>query len=286
LNRMWEVRSSADINPTKLVATPNGVILVDNMDDIMPLEVQDVTASSAQDCQQILSDIFAATVPQSITGSIDDMKGSGSVGVGAVRANIAQALEKFATAAKAIEDEGIKQVLDLCYALDLQYLNTDEVIRAFYGKLFPDPTVVTPEMIRANVSFRMTVLSEMVNTDVKIAQGQAFFTLANQQLTPDTNQRILRQIWGLMGNDEDDITVQNAAALNPSGQIPLGAITGNVPPFPATPQTPVATQTTVAPAAPSATAAQGATILRQAMAGQVAPTLKGVKPLPTATGSE
>lgn len=286
LNRMWKVRSTADINPTKLIATPNGIILVDNMDDVMPLEVQDVTQSSFQDCNQILNDIFSATVPQALTGSIDDMKGTGSIGVGAVRANIAQALEKFATAAKAIEDEGIKTVLELCYALDLQYLNTDEVIRAFYGKLFSDPTIVTPEMIRANVSFRMTVLSEMVNTDVKVAQGQAFYTLANQQLTPDTNQRILRQIWGLMGNDEDDITVANAVPAVGGGAIPLGALTGNVPAVPVVPETsPVASPMTP-PVPGSGTAAQGATILRQAMAGNPAPTLRGVKPLPTVTGSE
>jgi hypothetical protein len=309
LNRMWKVKSTADVDPTKLIATPNGIILVDNMDDIMPLEVQDVTQSSYQDCNQILGDIFSATVPQSLTGSIDDMKSTGSIGVGAVRANIAQALEKFATAAKAIEDEGIKKVLDLCYSLDLQYLNSDEVIRAFYGKLFPDPSIVTPEMIRANVTFRMTVLSEMVNTDVKIAQCQAFYSLANQQFTPDTNQAILRQIWGLMGNDEDIINVIGAATANPGGQIPVGALTGNVPPEQiqpiqpnaapnginqpnqgavpgAAPAAPALGKPAPAAIAPSATAAQGATILKQAMGGQMAPTLKGVRPIPTMTGSE
>ena len=294
LNRMWKVRATADIDPTKLIATPNGVILVDNMDDVMPLEVQDVTASSYQDANQIMGDIFAATVPQALTGSIDDMKGTGSVGVGAVRANIAQALEKFATAAKAIEDEGIKKVLDLCYSLDLQYLNSDELIRAFYGKLFPEPLLVTPAMIRANITFRMTVLSEMVNTDVKIAQSQAFYTLANQQMTADTNQRILRHIWGLMGNDEEEITVAGAVPGTTGGQIPIGALTGNVPAEEIQPAPPTGAPGAVAPLpspgtpAPAAnkTAAQGATILRQAMAGQVAPTLKGVKPIPTTTGSE
>lgn len=290
LNRMWKVRSTADIDPTKLIATPNGVILVDNMDDIAPLEVNDVTQSSSADCNQILNDIFAATVPQSLTGSIDDMKGSGSIGVGAVRANIAQALEKFATAARAIEDEGIKNVLELSYALDLQYLNTDEIIRAFYGRLFPDPAIVTPAMIRANVAFKMTVLSEMVNTDVKVAQSQAFYTLAKDQFTPDTNQHILRQIWGLMGNDEDDIAVLGATPTN-AGNIPIGSLFGTTPSTPDVLPAPGATapipQVPV-PGAPAsaATANQGATILKQAMAGQMAPTLKGVTPVPMKTGSE
>lgn len=285
LNRMWKVKATADVDPTKLVASPNGIILVDNMDDIMPLEIPDVTSSSYQDAQQILSDIFAATVPQSITGSIDDMKGTGSVGVGAVRANISQALEKFATAAKAIEDEGIKPVLDMFYSLDLQYLNTDEIIRAFYGKLFPDPATVTPEMIRANVTFKMTVLSEMVNTDVKIAQTQAFYTLALNDLSPDTKQTVLKRVWGLMGNDEDEITVNGATPAETGGAIAPEVLFGQ-PPVPATPPAAPASPAPAAPSAPSPIAAQGATILRQAMSGHFAPTLKGVHPIPTNLGSE
>lgn len=292
LNRMWKVKATADIDPTKLVASPNGIILVDDMGDVMPLEIPDVTQSSYQDANQILSDIFAATVPQSITGSMDDMK-TGSIGIGAVRANIAQALEKFATAAKAIEDNGVKPVLNMFYSLDLQYLNTDEIIRAFYGKLFPDPTVITPEMIRANVAFKMTVLSEMVNTDMKIAQSQAFFTLGVTQFTPDTNQTILKKIWGLMGNDEDQISVAGATPVGDNGRIPTSELLGTpgaavVPPaapvLPPTPGIPVPAPAVPVPGAPSA--AQGATILKQAMSGQMAPTLKGVKPLPTVMGSE
>lgn len=293
LNRMWKVKASADIDPTKLVASPNGIILVDDMGDVMPLEIPDVTQSSYQDANQILSDIFAATVPQAITGSMDDMK-TGSIGIGAVRANIAQALEKFATAAKAIEDEGVKPVINLFYQLDLQYLNTDEIIRAFYGKIFPDPSIVTPEMIRANVSFNMTVLSEMVNTDMKIAQSQAFFTLGATQFSPDTNQLILKKIWGLMGNDEDQITVVGATQIGASGAIPIGnlfasggissptpALPAPVAPAPGIPVTPPA-----APIAGTPSPAQGATILKQAMSGQMAPTLKGTKALPNAVGSE
>jgi hypothetical protein len=288
LNRMWKVKATADIDPTKLVASPNGIVLVDEMTDIEPLEVNDVTQTSFQDGNQILSDIFAATVPQSLTGSIDDMK-TGSIGVGAVRANISQALEKFATAAKAIENDGIKPVLNIMYQLDLQYLNTDEVIRAFYGRLFPVPSVVTPEMIRANVSFTMTVLSEMVNKEVTIAQTQAFYTIGTADFTPDTKQTILRKIWGLMGNNKEEIRINNATLLDTSGKIDLFNTPHPAPvPVPGAPVPPVPAPGIPAPAAPlpSATASQGAAILKKAMNGDVAPTLKGVKPLPLATGSE
>lgn len=287
LNRMWKVKATADIDPTKLVASPNGIILVDDMADVMPLEIPDVTGSSFQDANQILSDIFAATVPQSITGSMDDMK-TGSIGIGAVRANIAQALEKFATAAKAIQDDGLKPILNMFYSLDLQYLNTDEIIRAFYGRLFPDPSIVTPEMIRANVAFHMTVLSDMVNKEMKVAQTQAFYTLANPQMSPDSNQVILKKIWKLMGNDADEIKVMNAVQTDGSGRITTGTLLGTSmppPPVPAPAEIPAVAPAPVNPGA-GPSAAQGATILKQAMGGQMAPTLKGVKSLPGSLGSE
>lgn len=284
LNRMWKVKASADIDPTKLVASPNGIILVDDMTDVEPVAPNDVTQSSFQDANQILSDIFAATVPQSLTGSIDDMK-TGSIGVGAIRTNVSQALEKFATAAKAIQEDGVKPTLEMMYQLDLQYLNTDEIIRAFYGKIFPDPTVVTPEMIRANVTFTMTVLSEMVNTDVKIAQTQAFFTIAPMDFTPDTKQLILRKIWGLMGNNKSEINIVNATNLDTSGKIALPG--SQVPPAPEVPAAAApAVPGAPAPVSGNATASQGAAILHKALNGDVTPTLKGVKPLPLATGSE
>jgi len=109
-------------------------------------------------------------------------------------------------------------------------------------------------------------------------------------MTPDTNQTILKKIWGLMGNDEDEISVNGATTIDASGRITTGSLFSTQPP------TSVAAPVLPAPAAPApmpapmptapAAAAQGAMILRKAMNGDVTPTLKGVHPLPIATGSE
>jgi hypothetical protein len=73
-----------------------------------------------------------------LTGSIDDMKGMAKGGgLGVARVAVAQALEKFATAAKNVEEEGVKSLLEIFYQLDLQYLNNAEVLKAFYGDIFP-----------------------------------------------------------------------------------------------------------------------------------------------------
>lgn len=265
INQMYKVLSTdTSVDIDKLTATPSGVVLVDDMNNVQGLERKDVTGSAYQDAQMIQQDMFNATVPASLTGNIDDMQANkGSVGVGVAKVAVSQALEKFATAAKAIETKGIKKLLQLFYMLDLQYLTNSAVIRAFYGHIFPQPDIVSPAMIRtaAGVNFKMTVLSEMVNRDQKVNQMSTFFTLAQQQLDPNSIDIILKQIWELMGFDSKDIratglNAQPAAGAGSPGPGPGGAAPGVLP-------------TTLPPpgAAPAATAMAGKQILAAHQAG-------------------
>jgi hypothetical protein len=259
INQMYKVLATdTSVDIDKLTATPSGVVLVDAMENVQGLERKDVTGSAYQDAQMIQQDMFNATVPASLTGNIDDMQANkGAVGVGVAKVAVSQALEKFATAAKAIETKGIKKVLQLFYMLDLQYLTNSAVIRSFYGHIFPEPEIVSPAMIRtaAGVNFKMTVLSEMVNRDQKVNQMSTFFTLAQQQLDPNSIDIILKQIWELMGFDSKDI---RAAGLNP--QPAAGAGAGVPPPGPSG-AAPGVLPTPSAGAPPAASAAMGKQIL-------------------------
>lgn len=257
INQMYKVLSTdTSIDVDKVASNPSGVVLVDAMENLQPIVRPEIPGSAFTDGQQIQQDMFNATVPSSLTGSIDDMKGDKSgIGLGVAKVAVSQAMEKFATAAKAIETKGIKKVLQLFYMLDLQYLNNSEVIRAFYGHLFPVPSIVTPAMIRSagGVNFKMTVLSEMVNRDQKVNQMSAFFGIAQNQLAPTSIDIILKQIWELMGFDSKDIRAKD---LNPP-QALAGAVGAATPaPNPAAPglvPTPGG--------APGNTAAQGQAIL-------------------------
>lgn len=223
INQMYKVLSTdTSIDIDKLASSPSGVVLVDDMNNVQPLTRGDVTNTAYQDAQIIQQDIFNATVPSSLSGSIDDMSNSKNVGLGVAKVAVGQAMEKFATAAKAIENKGIKHVLKLFYMLDLQYLTNSQVIRAFYGHLFPEPAIVTPAMIRtaAGVSFKMTVLSEMIGRDQKVNQMSTYFTLAQNQLAPQSIDVILKQIWELMGFDSKDIRAANLTPPPPAATPP------------------------------------------------------------------
>jgi hypothetical protein len=261
INQMYKVLATdTSIDIEKVVSSPSGVVLVDDMNNLQPITRGDVANSAYTDAQAVQQDIFNATVPASLTGNIDDMQANGkSVGIGVAKVAIGQAMEKFATAAKAIENKGIKHVLRLFYMLDLQYLTNSEVIRAFYGHLFPEPAIVTPAMIRtaAGVNFQMTVLSEMVGRDQKVNQMTSYFTLAQNQLEASSIDVILKQIWELMGFDSKDIRAKGLTSTPPQPIPNPAALTTPGVPTTTTPAVPTPT----APVVSGDTAAAGKQIL-------------------------
>ncbi len=286
INRMWKVLSTADVDLDKLVSSPGGVILTDNMDAIAPMPPNDVTQTAFTDAEKIVQDMFNATIPTSLTGSIDDLKGVGgnAAGLGVARVAVSQALEKFATAAKNVEEEGVKRVVELFYQLDLQFLNNAEILKAFYGDIFPTApdgtSLVTPEMIRAQVNFTMTVLSEMVNKDAKISQMIAFFQTFQNVLSPQSQETIAKQVWQLQGFDEDQIHVQ-APQPAPGGPGLPGLAGGAPPALAGLPPgsgpkggLPVGVPSNTVPMTPSQSAQAGNAILKQA--GQTNINLPGV----------
>jgi hypothetical protein len=277
INQMYKVLSTdTSIDIDKVASSPSGVVLVDDMNNLQPITRGDVTGSAYTDAQAIQQDMFNATVPASLTGNIDDMQANGkSVGLGVAKVAVSQAMEKFATAAKAIENKGIKHLLRLCYMLDLQYLTNSEVIRAFYGHLFPEPAIVTPAMIRtaAGVSFKMTVLSEMIGRDQKVNQMSTYFAMAQNQLEAQSIDIILKQIWDLLGFDPKNIRAKGLTPTPPPGPSPLAGLTTNAPLPTAAP----------APTSELPSAVQGKQILAQAQ-GAPSPTANIVKQLNSPAG--
>lgn len=271
INRMWKVLSTADVEIDKLVSSPNGIILTDDMSAVELLPAPTPDQGAYTNSEKIVQDMFNATIPPSLTGSIDDMKGNGSgAGLGAARVAVSQALEKFATAAKNVEEEGVKQVLEMFYALDLQYLNNAEVLKAFYGDIFPkapDGTqLVTPEMIRSQVNFSMTVLSEMVNKDQKINQMIGYFGTFQSVLADQSKEIIAKQVWELQGFDADQIIVQ--PAMPPMGApgmpgLPAPDASAALPGLGPKGGLPVGTPSNKVPMTPAQTAQAGAAILKQ-----------------------
>lgn len=216
INRMWKVNSLADVDLDTLVSTPNGIVLTDQMDGVEALETNDVTANAYNEAAIVQSDIENATAPRSIQGSPE----SGKLGRTAKGAQliIGQALEKFAVGTKLVEELGIKRVLKLVHALNLQFIDDDEMLNSSYGVIFP--AAVRVETLRTDIRFKMVGLSDMVGTEGKIQQLTTIFGTFAPYLAPESIESILDKIVKLSGFNPDEINI--VAVPNA-----LGALTGN-----------------------------------------------------------
>lgn len=203
LNRMWQVNTFADVDLDTLISSPGNIILTDQMDAVKAVETQDVTGSAYNEAALVQQDIERATVPPSAQGSPT----TGTLGRTARGAQliIGQALEKFGTATKLIEEMALRKVLDLFYKLDLQFIDDDQILQ--------DPTLyaevadmaMTPEDLRSQIKFKMVGISEMVGSEAKINQLTAYEGMFANVLAPETNLDIAKKIYELMGLNPDDI---------------------------------------------------------------------------------
>lgn len=200
INRMWKVNTFADIDLETLVSSPNGVILTDDMSAIMPLETENVTQSAYLEAQNIQTDIENTTTPKSLQGTPE----SGRLGRTASGAQmiIGQALEKFGTAAKMVEENAIKRTLRMVYDLDLQFLD-DEKDMEQYKHLWAIP--VSPDMLRQEIGINMKGISEMIQKEGKINQIASFMGLFGAASAPETISNLMKKMWSLMGFDPDEV---------------------------------------------------------------------------------
>lgn len=175
INRMWKVNSLADVDLDTLISAPNGIVLTDLMDGVEPLVQAALPNSVYEDSAVIQRDIENATAPKSVQGSPE----GGALGRTARGAQliINQALEKFGMAAKLTEENVVKRLLTMFHQLNLQFIDSDAVWspEGYYGGVYTAD--VTPEMLRAEVRFKMLGLSDTVTKEAKINQIISFLTV-------------------------------------------------------------------------------------------------------------
>lgn len=205
LNRMWKILSYADIDLETLVSTPNGIILTDDMNAVESIGTENITQNAYQEADVVKLDIESTTAPKSLQGTPE----SGRLGRTAKGAQliIGQALEKFGTAVKMIEETAVKRILRMFHQLNLQFIDDDDVLRdpGMYGSIFQ--TDVTPEMLRAEIKFKLHGISDVIGKEGKINQIITFFGVFKNFMSPKTISSLAIKVWRLMGFPSDDIEI-------------------------------------------------------------------------------
>lgn len=209
LNSMWKVNSLADVDVDTLKSVPNGIVLTDDMAAVERMDMTDQTGSAYQESQIVQADIENVTVPRSVQGIPD----SGKLGRTARGAQliIGQALEKFGVSAK-LTEESIKKMLRMMHQLNLQFLDSEDVVKETGMNTNMFDGQITPDMIRAEVKFHMLGISDMIGNEGKINQIASFIGMFQKVLTPATVTKMAQKVWKMMGFDPDDIEAPNPIA--------------------------------------------------------------------------
>ena len=128
LNKMWKVRKSADIDESELVSRPQGIIHVDNDDDVTPFDMNDVTSSAFQDEAIIKQDMENCLgVPAVVRGTDPGRKETATE----VVTKSSNASVKFDVKVLLFEELGIKRLAGMMDANNHQFITAPRLVNIF-----------------------------------------------------------------------------------------------------------------------------------------------------------
>ena len=126
INKMWKVLRGADIDPNQLVSRPGGIVEVDDMEDVQPLVLDNVTHESYQEDEIIRNDIDRTTgVYDYARGEKTDRRET------ATTASILSdsANERFNLKREIMEDMGLKRLGKMLVSLNKQFIDRSMEVR-------------------------------------------------------------------------------------------------------------------------------------------------------------
>src|SRR5690606_10649425 len=128
LNRMWKKRRSAEVDESELVSRPGGGIELDNLDDLVPLETPDVTASSYHEEVVVKQDMESALGTTAIVRGADPARRETATEIMQKNAN---AGIKFEVKIMLYQQLGLER---LAYLMDMnnqQFIDTERLVKLF-----------------------------------------------------------------------------------------------------------------------------------------------------------
>lgn len=134
LNRMWKVRRGADIDESELVSRPNGIIWVDNPDDVTELAMRDMVASGYNEESIVKMDMENALAVPSVIRGADSSRRETATEVVTKSTNAGM---RFDVKIMLFEATGFKRMVQLMDLNNQQFVDEDRLIYLTSG----DPEV-------------------------------------------------------------------------------------------------------------------------------------------------
>lgn len=141
LDPMWKSKTSVDEDELNFI--DNGIIHVNDMEDVQMVEMPDVTSGAYQEAETIKEDM------QRALGVTDYVQGIQTPGQTAKEVEIktSQANARFSHKVKLFEEMGLKELGDMVYQLYQQYITKERVVRIVGAQGEEYVTVAPAELV-------------------------------------------------------------------------------------------------------------------------------------------
>lgn len=194
LNRMWKVRRGADIDDSELVSRPHGIIRVDRMEDVEPLLMPDVTASSYQEERTLRQDMENALgVPGLIRGVHDQQRQT------ATEATIRNTSAGIRFDVKIIlfDTLGLKRMAELMDLNNQQFITMPRAIKVFGADEAMSWKMITPDQIIGEHEYRpgSSAVDPTTNKEVRRQQLTQALAIVLQTNLPYVDKYELVKAW-------------------------------------------------------------------------------------------
>ena len=131
LNKMWKVRRGADIDDEDLVSRPNGIIKVNNPEDVMPFEQGEIPQSALQSESMSNQNMQNALGTTAIVRGADG--GDDQTATEAMKKSNAASL-RFDVKIKLFDSIGIKRLARLMDLNNQQFINDNRLVKLGVSK--------------------------------------------------------------------------------------------------------------------------------------------------------
>jgi len=226
MNKMWILDNAADVDEDELVSDVGGIIHTNDVNGVVPVQMQEVPHSSYKEETLIKGDI------QQATGITDYTKGVASDALANETATGISLMQEAGSSRLRLKmmnvEEAVKQIGDFMISLNKQNITEDMVVRVT-GDLGIDWIDIKPEEIRDNFDVRVQSGSTLEENDaIKRKQAMEMYQLFAGD--PGVNQiELKKRVFESRGEKNIDklLNMQGDIAAGPQGE-QLGSLS-NVP---------------------------------------------------------
>lgn len=188
INNMWKVRRNAGVDASQLVSRPNGIIEVDEMDDLDTLTVPNMTESAYREEQLIKEDMDRTTGVNDYTRGDNPARRETATTASLLTES---ANERFKLKIRLMEKTSFKKVGYQLVALNQQFITEETEVRVFDKNRSKEENFTEP------ITIKLAPQDIAGQFDI-LPCGSTSEPMANKEL----RQTQLTQLFNIMGQSE------------------------------------------------------------------------------------